>query len=109
MHNNDLLVAVGVVGNILSVVGVVITNKYITEVDGYNYMVFLSFLHFVFTGLGTRILLAMNIFSFHPAPMSGIAPVALVCIVLVSCDFALIIFTRSGLPFVSCIYELKLG
>jgi hypothetical protein len=76
--NNDLLVAVGVVGNILSVVGVVITNKYITDVDGYNYMVFLSFLHFVFTGLGTRVLLAMNIFSFQHAPMSGVAPVALV-------------------------------
>ena len=31
---NNLLIGVGVVGNILSVVGVVICNKYITEVDG---------------------------------------------------------------------------
>lgn len=32
--NNTILVGVGIVSNILSVVGVVITNKYITEVDG---------------------------------------------------------------------------
>ena len=77
MHN-DLVVIIGVVSNILSVVGVVITNKYITEVDGYNYMVFLSFLHFLFTGLGTRVLLGMNMFTYQPAPMSGVLPVALV-------------------------------
>jgi hypothetical protein len=60
-------------------VGVVICNKYITEVDGYNFMVFLSFLHFVFTTLGTRVFLGMNIFTFQPAPLSGVLPVAIVC------------------------------
>jgi len=72
----NLTVAAGIVGNILSVVGVVITNKYITEVDGFNYMVFLSFLHFVFTALGTRVLLGMNTFTYKPAAMSGVLPVA---------------------------------
>jgi hypothetical protein len=71
------VVIIGVVTNILSVVGIVICNKYITEVDGYNFMVFLSFLHFAFTMVGTRIMLQLNFFSFTPAPMSGILPVAI--------------------------------
>jgi solute carrier family 35 protein E3 len=70
------VVIVGVVVNILSVVGIVITNKYITEVDGYNFMVFLSFLHFSFTCLGTRVMLLGNFFSHNHAPLSGILPVA---------------------------------
>ena len=48
----NLITLVGIVGNILSVVGIVILNKYITEVDGFNFMVFLSFLHFAFTFVG---------------------------------------------------------
>ena len=74
--SSNFVIVAGVVANILSVVGIVICNKYITEVDCYNYMVFLSFLHFAFTTLGTRIMLAMDIFSYNPAPMSGILPVA---------------------------------
>ena len=54
IHNMvNLVVVLGVVGNILSVVGVVICNKYITEKDGYNFMVFLSALHFVATYIVT--------------------------------------------------------
>lgn len=34
LSTNNLVIAIGVVGNILSVVGIVICNKYITEVDG---------------------------------------------------------------------------
>jgi hypothetical protein len=73
---NNMIVIIGVVTNILSVVGVVICNKYIIEVDNYNYSVFLSFLHFAFTALGTRILLWTDYFTYNPAPMSGILPVA---------------------------------
>ena len=54
MGDLSVVVITGVVCNILSVVGIVITNKYITEVDGYDFMVFLSFMHFAFTCLGTR-------------------------------------------------------
>jgi hypothetical protein len=79
MSSANLTIIAGVIGNVLSVVGVVICNKYITEVDGYNFMVFLSFLHFVFTTLGTRVFLGMNIFTFQPAPLSGVLPVAIVC------------------------------
>ena len=70
------VVIAGIVTNILSVVGIVITNKYITEVDGFHFMVFLSFLHFAFTCLGTRVMLMFNVFSYKPAPVSGIIPVA---------------------------------
>lgn len=71
-----LLDIVGIITNILSVVGIVICNKYITEVDGFNFMVFLSFLHFLFTVLGTRVLLFFGFFTHTEAPLSGILPVA---------------------------------
>jgi len=74
--SNALIIVVGVVSNILSVVGVVICNKYITEVDGFHFVVFLSFLHFSFTSVFTRIMLAVNIFSYQAAPLDGILPVA---------------------------------
>ena len=50
----SLVVVAGIIGNILSVAGVVIFNKYIVEKDGYNFMVFLSGLHFIFTYLVTH-------------------------------------------------------
>jgi solute carrier family 35 protein E3 len=71
------IVIAGVITNILSVVGIVITNKYITEVDGFHFMVFLSFLHFAFTTLGTRVMLWMGFFTYQPAPLSGVLPVAM--------------------------------
>ena len=74
---DNITVLVGIVGNILSVVGVVICNKYITEVDGYNFMIFLSAIHFSFTAIGCRIMMMLGIFGYAPAPMSGILPVAL--------------------------------
>jgi hypothetical protein len=72
----NAVVIAGVVVNVLSVVGIVICNKYITEVDGFHFMVFLSFLHFAFTTVGMRVMLMMNMFSYKPAPLSGILPVA---------------------------------
>lgn len=77
MSNLSLSVVVGIVGNILSVVGVVICNKYIIEVDHFNFSVFLSFLHFSFTAIGMRVLLSMNYFNYASAPLSGVLPVAL--------------------------------
>jgi len=69
-------ILVGIIGNILSVVGVVICNKYITEVDGFDFMIFLSFLHFAFTTLGLRIMLSTNVFTYTSAPITGVLPVA---------------------------------
>ena len=74
----NLSILLGIVGNIVSVVGVVITNKYIVEVDNYDYMIFLSFLHFMFTTIGTRVLLFLGLFEYKEAPLSGVLPVSIV-------------------------------
>lgn len=76
MSTNSAVIVAGVIGNILSVVGVVICNKYIVEEDGYKFVVFLSFLHFAFTSIGTRCLLGIGTFSYKDAAMSGVMPVA---------------------------------
>lgn len=73
----SLAIGAGIVGNILSVVGVVITNKYIIEKDGFNFSVFLSFLHFAFTSISTNILLYSNQLTYKSAPINCILPVAL--------------------------------
>ena len=75
---SNFAVATGIIVNILSVVGIVICIKYITDIDKFKYMVFLSFLHFLFTAVGTRTLLALNMFTYSGAPLSGILPVAIV-------------------------------
>lgn len=74
----DLVTLSAIVGNVGSVVGVVILNKYIVSVDAFNYMVFLSFTHFVFTYLGCCLLLRLGFFTYKPAPLRGVLPVALV-------------------------------
>lgn len=78
--NEKLIIILAVVSNIISVVGIVICNKYIVDVDGYNFMVFLSFLHFAFTSFGTRLLLSFNVYQYKSAAYSGVLPVALVSI-----------------------------
>jgi solute carrier family 35, member E3 len=90
----DLVTFGAMVGNVGSVVGVVITNKYIVAIDNFNYMVFLSFLHFVFTYLGVVVLLNLGFFTYKPAATRAVLPVALVseCSTLPpykrSCDLA---------------------
>ena len=98
MSSNTAVIAISVVANILSVVGVVMTNKYIVESDGnyimfwnryslclclcyvagYNFMIFLSFLHFAFTSMGTRVLLGAEVFTYKEASPSAVMPVAVV-------------------------------
>ena len=78
----------GILGNVLSVVGIVITNKYLTEKDGYQYMVFLSFLHFCFTTLGTRILLSLNAFTFKQANSQSVFIVALGSLLSVAVSYS---------------------
>jgi hypothetical protein len=68
--------------NILSVVGIVLVNKAVGSVDRFNFMVFLSFLHFVFTCICTRIMLSMNVFVYKDVNILDMLPVALVRTVL---------------------------
>lgn len=72
----NLVIIIGVISNILSVVGIVILNKYLTDVDNYKFMVFLSFLHFLFTSFGTRVLLFLRNFNYKDAPLGGVLPVS---------------------------------
>jgi len=74
----DLVTLAGIVGNVVSVVGVVIMNKYIVSVDSFNYMIFLSFLHFVATYAGMTVLLKFGFFQYKKAPLRGVLPVAVV-------------------------------
>ena len=74
----DMVTLSAIIGNVGSVVGVVILNKYIVAVDAFNYMVFLSFTHFVFTYLGCVALLKCGFFTYKSAPLRGVLPVALV-------------------------------
>jgi hypothetical protein len=71
-------VSFGIVSNILSVVGIVLLNKYITEVDGYDFIVFLSFLHFAFTSVAMHFMLLCNAFTYAPVTVWGAMPVAMV-------------------------------
>jgi solute carrier family 35 protein E3 len=73
----DMTTIFAMFGNVGSVVGVVIMNKYIVAVDAFNFMIFLSFTHFVFTYLGCSVLLHLGFFNYKPAPIRGVLPVAL--------------------------------
>ena len=50
----DATVYCGMLVNSLSGVGIIILNKYIVSEDAFNYVVFLSFCHFLFTASATR-------------------------------------------------------
>ncbi len=74
MYSTSVLSAI--IWNVISVVGVVILNKHLSQNDGVTQVVFLSFLHFFFTMVGMRILLSLNFFEYKPAETSKLLPVA---------------------------------
>lgn len=81
MANQDketwgFMIIIGIITNVLSVVGIVICNKYIIEVDGFNFSVFLSFLHFATTAIGTRVLLQFGYFTHNNPQLNGVLVVA---------------------------------
>lgn len=69
------ITVVGIIGNLATVVGVVIMNKYIQKHHGLNAMIFLSFCHFVTTTIGIRILLLVGFFRYKAAQTRAVAPV----------------------------------
>ncbi|CEP03463.1 Sugar phosphate transporter domain-containing protein [Plasmodiophora brassicae] len=73
----ESVVLAGIVANIASSVGIVITNKFVWSAHGFNFVATLSFLHFVTTALATRTLLAARFFEYKPAPLAGVMPVAI--------------------------------
>ncbi len=70
-------ITLGVATNVISVVGIVVFNKYIIEQDGFAFSVFLSFLHFTTTAIGTRALLYLNYFEENTAPLSSVLVVSM--------------------------------
>ncbi|KAG5176657.1 triose-phosphate transporter family-domain-containing protein [Tribonema minus] len=73
----DPVVLAGVVGNVVSVVGVVMLNKYLASVDKFDFMLLLSAFHFAFTSLGTRVLEKRGVYVYKAADMRKVLPVAL--------------------------------
>ena len=73
----DLAVLIGILGNVVSTVGVVLANKYLYAQLNFKFMVTLSFFHFMFTSLGTHVLLRLKFFEYKAAPLMGVLPVAL--------------------------------
>ena len=67
----------GIVGNVVSVVGVVIVNKWVQQKHGFDFMVFLSFMHFGVTTVGMRALLHAGLFRYKEASFSGVYKIAL--------------------------------
>ena len=67
----------GIVGNVVSVVGVVIVNKWVQQTHNFDYMVFLSFMHFGVTTIGMRVLLQVGLFRYKEASFSGVYKIAL--------------------------------
>ena len=65
--NYDIVVTVAVVANILSVIGFILSTKYIIESDRYNFMIFLTFIHYAFTSVGTRALAHTKVFNYATA------------------------------------------
>jgi hypothetical protein len=64
-------------GNILSVVGVVLCNKYIIT-QGFSYTMILGACHFAFTWLGCHVMLQLGYFKYKPAALKNLLPVSLV-------------------------------
>lgn len=71
-----MVTVLGILGNLGTVVGVVIMNKYIQKHHGLNAMIFLSFCHFVVTAIGMRVMLCLGVYRYKAATVRSVLPVA---------------------------------
>ncbi len=77
-RSESVRIALGATGNVITTIGLVILNKYIVAVDGFDYIVFLSCLHFMFTYLGCSIACFFHLFDKKDLPPQIKVSVALV-------------------------------
>ncbi|CAM9472510.1 unnamed protein product [Chrysoparadoxa australica] len=63
--------------NVLSVVGVVALNKYLWSKDSFHFIILLTFTHYFFSSLGTRVLLYLGVFTYKPVPFGYTVRLAL--------------------------------
>jgi hypothetical protein len=88
----DPSLIVGIVGNIGSVVGVVLCNKYVIN-QGFRFTMVLSALHFLATWIGCTVMLKLRYFQYKPARLKDLLPVA-----LVSCALSFSVCARRAPP-----------
>ena len=68
---------VNIIGNVISVVGVVLCNKYINATLGFKFTMFLSTCHFAFTWFGCYLLLIGNVFEYRHEDIQNVLPLAI--------------------------------
>lgn len=77
MSRDTGLIVIGVIGNVLATVGVVLVNKLLFSVYNFKFMLLLSSFHFVATMSGLHLLRQLGFFTHKPAPFWGIFPLAM--------------------------------
>lgn len=80
VRGETIRIILGSTANVALTIGLVILNKYIVTVDGFDYIVFLSCLHFVFTCLGCIALSHLGFFVSKVMPLKAKLSVAFVSI-----------------------------
>jgi len=69
--------AVGlIILNIFTNVSIIIVNKYVFKVYEFNYATLVTFLHFVFTAIGLRIMAKFGLFEMKPLTALQVLPLA---------------------------------
>ncbi len=76
--SSDLAVAFSIASNVFTAVAIVIWNKYIVDVNGFRSIIFLSSLHYIFTGIGVRLMQKCGVFTYKEAPISSVIYLAAV-------------------------------
>lgn len=69
-------VLLAMVVNVVTTVGVVMVNKYIAAELRFNFMIFLSAIHFCFTGLFAYIAMKLGYFQYKSATVKQVLPLA---------------------------------
>ena len=82
--NDYVNLTLAIIWNLLSVVGVVICNKYIVEIDEYKFIIFLTLLHVSITALCTEFMLVFNTFKHKKAPFPEIVIISSITLLSVA-------------------------
>ena len=65
-----------IAGNLVVNVSIVLVNKYVFQVFGFNYATTLTALHFWATAIGLRIMASQGLFTPKPVPLMKVLPIA---------------------------------
>ena len=73
----DISILIAMISNVLCSVGLISINKQLFKYSHFEFMLILSFLHYVFTSLSCHLMIYLRIFESKDAPISGVLPVAI--------------------------------